>query len=140
MSLLADMRTYLLSKAAIAAIVGTDVSVGYADQGAKQVWVTLSVDGGAPPYHHGGESGICETRVEIVSRSVSSVQAHALDSAIKDAISGFRGDWGSTTIGACMVTEPIEIPEARVNASDRAITNLTRIATVQYYRAVPVFS
>lgn len=88
----AALRAVLLADAAVAAIVGARVYPAILPQGVTQPSVVQSLISEETDYHMQGPSGLASMRVQVDAWALDQDDAVELAGAVKDVLSGFRGE------------------------------------------------
>lgn len=94
----------LTSDAALAALVGDGDRIYWDEigQGKASPAVVLYKISGIVDYHHGGQSGLVESRVQIDCRGVDKGSSLATARAVEAVLSGFRGIVGAVRFGSIL--------------------------------------
>ena len=95
MSIGSALRTELNDDAGITAIVGTQVTLGQADQRWSLPYVLIHRIGNEHAHHMGGGGGLAEPTFQITCWESTPFLAEALATAVRGAIDAFRGTMGS---------------------------------------------
>jgi len=98
-----ELRTYLKTKSAITAIVGSGTAARIylfdAPQDRDLPYVVIEVTSGSAETHLTGSSGIAQNRVTVICYGATETAAYALNEAVRVApLLGYRGTMGSGTV------------------------------------------
>jgi hypothetical protein len=139
--ILADLADYLTNKQDIHAIVEGKVYANRAPRHASAPYILLGRVSEQTPYSLAGEIGITQAIVQVAcwaSDPGGPYAASELAELVRDKISGYRGDWGSTFVSDCsLVSGPVEIQEAPDDASDNWFHAVSMDFMVTHAREVP---
>jgi hypothetical protein len=134
------LGAYLKTRAAVTAIVGTDVYGDKAPQKKDPPFITYEMSGGDKFYHSGGASDLANADITITCHETSYAEAKALYEILRDELDGFSGTWGATTIRSAFLTEPVNVSQPDSDGgSDQSDWAVRGSLTVMYLRAVPTF-
>ncbi len=115
------LRAYLLAAPAVAALVGERVFVTVAPQEAEKPLVVLRKVSGARVYSQSGDSGLAWPRVEITARAERAADAIAVATAVRQAISGYRGMMGAVNVQAVFVDSERDAFDFETRAFERVV-------------------
>lgn len=110
----ADLRAYLIGGSAVSTLVGTRVYPVKLPQNPTYPAVTYEQVSGVRDYTLCGPNGLAWPRVTISSWALSYSGARALADAVRQRISGFHGEWGSsppTQIGSVHLDNELDLYE-----------------------------
>lgn len=140
MSLKADLKTYLLGKSAIGALVGTRMRPGAAKKGDTLPYITYKQIGGSDDHHQQGVSRLAEVVIQINCVAAGAEAAETLRNAVRDALGGFQGMMGSTQVRNARI---VGKSDGFVQPRDGGpITKYKEILDVafDYFEALPTFA
>jgi hypothetical protein len=115
----AGVNAKLLSTAAIKALVADR---GYPDVLPQDVMLpayTFTLISDVPSHHLGGISGLSEARVQVDCYAATRTIANQLAEAVRIAIDGQRGTFGSEAVRTCHLESVFSSAEQPVDASDK---------------------
>lgn len=116
--ILTGVRTYLLTRSTVTALVGERIYPDEAPQSVTAAHVLLS-DVSSESYEHlNGCSGLAETRVQVSCRATTRQAANDLREAIRLVMQGRRGTYGACTVRACRVAGRASFYEPPQNKTD----------------------
>lgn len=131
----AGVNAKLLETAAIKAIVADR---GYPDilpQNCLLPAYTYTIVSDEPQHHLQGLSGIALARIQFDFYAKTRKESNALDEAVRIAISGQRGTWGSESIRTCHAQTGIRGMDQPIDASDKWRYYVTRDYLVWYVQS-----
>ena len=128
MSLEADMRTYLLAQAGVAALVGTRIRpFGKRLQRDDLPAITYQlVSGPTTHYSHQGASDY-EVSYQLDCWAGTADEAIAVAAELQTALDGYRGTWGDHRIGSTFLSTVLDDYEA-----DTGLYRRLRQADIHY--------
>lgn len=106
----ADLITYLKTKSAVTAIVGSSTSARIWPDQVKEMaggypCLVIKRSGGGPDIGIGGKTGIANAVLEVWSFAESSAARTTLDLTVYGAIAQGNATWGTTSTTECFPTE-----------------------------------
>lgn len=139
-----DLATYLLSRAAVSAIVGTRITAVRApqttDQDKTQPRIIYKLlEGSTRHYHTEGASGLVEADIELMMTAYTYAKAREIYEAVRDEIDGFSGTWDGTTIDNATLSPPATASSDPRQADDVGRPAVRAIVTVFYQESIPAF-
>lgn len=138
-----ELKTYLLTKAAITAIVGTRIYDTRAAQTATQNKlqdhiVLRALPGAVRHYHAGGVSTLVEASIDIKCVASSTVDTNTLYQKIRNEIDAYKGTWGSTTIKFSFLSPPYNASGNPSQGDDVGFPATGAVVEVMYTESAPV--
>lgn len=144
MTIIAELATHLRSKPSLTTLIGNAVYSKRAPHGVGNRYVLLSKFGGDPKYSLTGEVGTTHSILQVscwARDPNGAVVANQIGDAIRNLISGFRGEWGDTFVSDCSLTsEPTEQDEAPDDGSDRWWHGVSQDYRVTHAQFVPALN
>ena len=137
-SLLDDLRTYLVGKAGVAAIVGTTNPRCWknaAPQNAGYPRLVLSLVSREPIYHLLAQAPQTVARVQVDCQALSELAAAQLADAVRDALSG-KGR-ANTPLASALVESEIGLYEPPTQADEDGIHRYALDFRVAHNQALP---
>ena len=140
MSFESDLRTYLLSKPAISALVGTRVYPLRAPQNAAYPQLTYGIISDIEVMSLEGSSGLTDARLHIdcwANDAAGYSTVKSLKAAVRNALTGFSGWMGSTEVGAVLPAGDVDLYEQPESASDTGVHHIAMDYEVSYQITKP---
>src|SRR5690606_5375122 len=101
------LRSYLLTKPAITAIVGQRIYDGTPPQKADYPRMTIQTASSVTDYHMQGAAGTVTKRVQVDhwhrARTGGKATVRAMVEATRNAVSGYQGAMGSVDVRSCFL-------------------------------------
>ncbi len=149
MSLVPDIRTYLLSKASITTLVGTRIYKLKMPQENKTFPVIILTQiSGVPAHSLAGIVGYEEARVQVdcYASGADSTKSDSVDAAVFNVLAGFpvtlssTANMGASIVSSVVAGSPRDLYEPPVDASDVGLFRKSRDYWVRHDVTVPNFT
>ena len=105
------LYTFLQSRAGLTALVGTRIYPVMAPQGVALPYVAFDRVDTRPEQALGEAAGLATTRVQFDCYAAGAKQAKELADALRQALDGQSGTWGSVVVGACLWLNELDVYE-----------------------------
>lgn len=102
MTLEAELRTYTLAGAAVTALVGTRMHARKLPQTPTLPAVVYQRIDTRRLHIMSGPDGLPRPRMQLTCWAATPAGAYDLAAAVRARLDGYRGAWGSLTIGSCL--------------------------------------
>jgi len=102
MTLEAELRTYTLADAAVAALVGTRMHTRKLPQTPTLPAIVYQRIDTRREHDHDGPDGLPRPRMQVTSWAATPAGAVDLAAAVRQRLDGYAGTWGTLTIGSCL--------------------------------------
>ena len=140
-----DFATYIKSRAAITALVGTRVYEGRAPQTKSQQKVNSRIvyellEGSERHYHSLGASGLVEADIQLHIVGETYVKAREIYEALRDEIDGFRGAWGEREIDRCVLSTPSRASADPSQGDDTGYPAVKAVVEIHYQESIPTLA
>ena len=102
MTLEAELRTYTLAGAAVAALVGTRMHAHMLPQTPTLPAIVYQRIDTRREHDMAGPDGLPRPRMQVTSWATTPAGAYDLAAAVRARLDGYKGTWGTLTIGSCL--------------------------------------
>lgn len=102
MSLLTALRTYVLADAAVTALAGVRMYPRKLPQGPTLPAIAYQRIDTRRLHDMAGADGLPRARVQLSMWATSAAAAEELAAAVLVRLDGYKGAWGSVTVGSCL--------------------------------------
>lgn len=102
MTLEAELRTYTLAGAAVAALAGTRMHARMLPQTPTLPAVVYQRIDTRREHDMAGPDGLPRPRMQVTSWATTPAAAYDLAAAVRQRLDGYAGTWGTLTIGSCL--------------------------------------
>jgi hypothetical protein len=139
----ANLVDKLTAHAGLLVLVNARVYWVFAPDGGKAMpYLVLQEVGGQADYHQLAESTLSQTRVQFTAWAATRAGAKAIQTAVRDCLSGFRGSVGSGGTATAVVDcqregGEIDIPTIAEDGSLLPIFGIACDYRISYRRTVP---
>lgn len=118
MSLLTALRTYVLADAMVTALVGVRMYPRRLPQGPTLPAIAYQRIDTRREHDMDGPDGLPRARVQLSIWAASVAAAEELAAAVRGRLDGYKGAWGSVTVGSCLCVgeRDLDDPETGRNA------------------------
>lgn len=145
--MIADLKTYLVASTTITNLIEERVERQYVRQGTAYPHLLLTALDDTPPlYHLGGEPDISEFMVQIDAYAKDdggpngAYVAQQLADAVRNRISGYRGDMGNTSVRSCTLLRSNALDEEPEAGEQGRTHRVSMDYQIKYARTVPDFT
>lgn len=117
MTLEAELRTYTLNGAAVAALVGTRMHARMLPQTPTLPALTYFRVDTRRLHDMDGPDGLPRPRMQVTSWATTPAGAYELAAAVRQRLDGYKGTWGTLTISSCLCVgeRDLDDPDAARN-------------------------
>lgn len=137
MSILGDIRTYIAGRSSVITLCGTRVYSLRGPVNTPVPYVIVEREGGEPDYSLLAETGSARVEIAVSCYGATATSAEEVAAAVRNALSGFRGQMGSTTATAPIITDSVLDYLPPEDGSDRGHYVETLRFEVGYVQALP---
>lgn len=137
MSLFTDFRSYLLFKPQINLRLADRLYPLRAPQGVVRPYLIYSQVSDEQCRSLSGSSGSAETRLQLDLWTDNFNSGWETADALRDALDGYRGTWGFTEIGHCLLDADAHEYSPPVDASDEGAFRFTQQYLIWHAVSVP---
>lgn len=140
MSLTADLQTYLLAQSGIASLVGAQVYWQAAPQATAFPYITFFLVSEEREHDVAGQCGVVFAFYQVDCWHEGSADIHAIADAVRNAVDGYTGTMGSTTVQYSKLInrhEFIDSPQFGKEAVEDRVMLEVEIHSVE---SIPTFS
>lgn len=118
MTLEAELRTYTLAGAAVAGLVGTRMHARMLPQAPTLPAIVYQRVDTRRQHDLAGPDGLPRLRMQVTCWGSTPAVAYSVASVVRERLDGFRGTWGTLTIGSCLCVgeRDLDDPEASRSA------------------------
>lgn len=118
MALEAELRTYTLAGAAVAGLVGTRMHARMLPQAPTLPAIVYQRIDTRRLHDLAGPDGLPRARMQVTCWGSTPAVAYSVASVVRERLDGFKGTWGTLTIGSCLCVgeRDLDDPEASRNA------------------------
>ncbi len=102
MTLEAELRTYTLAGAAVAALVGARMHARMLPQTPTLPAIVYFRVDTRRLHDMDGPDGLPRPRMQVTSWATTPAAAYELAAAVRERLDGYSGTWGTLTIGSCL--------------------------------------
>ena len=102
MTLEAELRTYTLAGAAVAALVGARMHARMLPQTPTLPAIVYQRIDTRRLHEMTGPDALPRPRMQVTSWATTPAGAYELAAAVRQRLDGYRGTWGTLTIGSCL--------------------------------------
>lgn len=115
MTIETELRTYTLAGAGVAALVGARMHPRMLPQTPTLPAIVYQRIDTRRLHHLDGPDGLPRARMQVTCWATTPAGAYDLAAAVRSRLDGYRGTWGSLSIGACLCVgeRDIDDPEAK---------------------------
>jgi len=114
----AELRTYTLAGAAVAGLVGTRMHARMLPQAPTLPAIVYQRIDTRRLHDLAGPDGLPRARMQVTCWGSTPAVAYSVASVVRERLDGFKGTWGTLTIGSCLCVgeRDLDDPEASRNA------------------------
>ena len=114
MTIESELRTYTLAGAGVAAIVGTRMYARMLPQTPTLPAITYQRVDTRRQHDMAGPDGLPRPRMQVTCWGATPAAAYGLAGAVRARLDGYKGTWGTLTIGSCLMVgeRDLDDPEA----------------------------
>jgi len=131
---------YLSTVTGIVALVGTRIYPMTAPTSAVLPYIILNQISGLGQHHMGAASEYVKSRWQIDCFGSTALGAFNVAEAVRDAIDGFQGDWGTVNIRRCHQVDENDGINFAVDGSEIADYRHMAEYEIDYFRSVPTLA
>lgn len=121
MSLLTDLRSFLLADSTISSLIGSRFYPGELPQDATLPAIVYSTISGYRPQSQEGPSGIVRLRIQIDCWAETYAGAEALAEAVRLRLNGYRGSAGSGEIKGAFFDSERDLSDSETDRKARSV-------------------
>lgn len=133
------LRTYLLARSAISALVGDRVYLERVVQGDTFPRITLGTTDAEPQYYQSGVHDLVDRRVSIEAWGLTDTSAKTLADKVRDALSGFSGLMGEHWVPSCEIESIQDSYVPPADASDDGVYVVTISFRIWHDEPLPTY-
>ena len=134
-----EIRTYLLLRAPLRALVGGRIFPGASPQGSAKPLVEIELDGDDRPQHMGGTVGSVEASFTINVYDFDEAGARRVAMAIREAMSGIQRNLAELVVDHARLDTQTDDQIPPSDGSDQPLYNIEQDWTIWYRESVPAF-
>ncbi len=135
-----SIRQYLLSKAAVTAIIGSRLYPVVLPQSQDVPAITFSRVSGGHSHNLDRATGSAIPAFEFDCWAATYAQAETLAEVVRGVMQGFGpGTMGDTEVKACILDDEADAYEPPEDASDKGVFRITLRYRIRYTESVPTF-
>jgi hypothetical protein len=114
----AELRTYTLAGVAVAGLVGTRMHARMLPQAPTLPAIVYQRIDTRRLHDLAGPDGLPRARMQVTCWGSTPAVAYSVASVVRERLDGFKGTWGTLTIGSCLCVgeRDLDDPEASRNA------------------------
>jgi hypothetical protein len=140
MSIRADLRTYLLTKASVTALIGTRIYPQEAKQGVAYPRIIYRETGGDRTNSLSGANEQVKTSFELTCQSEDGDEAKAIADALENVLDCFQGTMNGTTVQGMFTTNSGDILDEPVAGNEKSIKESIVNVDLWFEKAVPSYT
>lgn len=114
MTIESELRTYTLAGAGVATLVGTRMYARMLPQTPTLPAITYQRVDTRRQHDMAGPDGLPRPRMQVTCWGATPAAAYGLAGAVRARLDGYKGTWGTLTIGSCLMVgeRDLDDPEA----------------------------
>ena len=121
MTLEAELRTYTLAGAAVAALVGTRMHARMLPQAPTLPAIVYQRISTRRLHDMAGPDGLPQARMQVTCWGGTPAVAYSVASVVRERLDGFKGTWGTLTIGSCLMVGERDLDDPDASRSGVAL-------------------
>ena len=121
MTLEAELRTYTLAGAAVAGLVGTRMHARMLPQTPTLPAIVYQRVDTRRLHDLAGPDGLPRPRMQVTCWGSTPAVAHSVASVVRERLDGFKGTWGTLTIGSCLMVGERDLDDPDASRSGVAL-------------------
>lgn len=130
MTLEAELRTYTLAGAGVAALVGTRMHARMLPQTPTLPAIVYQRVDTRRLHDLTGPDGVPRPRMQVTCWATTPAGAYALSDTVRARLDGYKGTWGTLTIGSCLMVGERDIDDPEAGRSAVALDFLIQFVEV----------
>lgn len=121
MTLEAELRTYTLAGAAVLALVGTRMHARMLPQSPTLPAIVYQRIDTRRQHDLDGPDGLPRPRMQVTCWGSTPAVAYSVAQTVRERLDGFKGAWGTLTIGSCLCVGERDLDDPEANRSGVAL-------------------
>ena len=121
MTLEAELRTYTLAGAEVAGLVGTRMHARMLPQAPTLPAIVYQRVDTRRLHDLAGPDGLPRPRMQVTCWGSTPAVAYSVATVVRERLDGFKGTWGTLTIGSCLCVGERDLDDPEANRSAVAL-------------------
>ena len=121
MTLESELRTYTLAGGAVAALVGTRMHARMLPQTPTLPAIVYQRVDTRREHDMAGPDGLPRPRMQLTCWATTPAGAYTLAATVRARLDGYKGAWGTLTIGSCLLVGERDLDDPEVSRSAVAL-------------------
>jgi len=117
----AELRTYTLAGAAVLALVGTRMHARMLPQSPTLPAIVYQRIDTRRQHDLDGPDGLPRPRMQVTCWGSTPAVAYSVAQTVRERLDGFKGAWGTLTIGSCLCVGERDLDDPEANRSGVAL-------------------